>query len=168
MRKRRSIICSLLALGGALAVYLAVVGPGGPAGDADDSLAGGEPVLGDRSADLEALIDRVIQAHGGEANLARFQAATLASEGTIHFWGRHRLTEAITVRMPDRWRIESSAAGWKLTKVLAADEGWMKWDNNRVEGMSQELLAEGRVWFYVFKLTRTLLPLKDKSVTLAP
>lgn len=155
--------CVLLALGGALAAYLALTRGGAAQADLDR-----EPVQGGDAAEMKALIDTIIRAHGGEANLARFHAATMTTEGTIQFWGRHRLKEVMSVQLPDRLRIESTASVMTLTKVLAGDRGWLKRNNNQAEEMTGGLLAEGHVWFYLLKLSRTLLPLRDRAATLAP
>src|SRR5262245_2214954 len=127
---------------------------------------------GDESA-ARALVDRAIEAQGGEANLAKFQAVTLKGKGKFYgtsddgvpFTGEWATQGETHTRM----RLEFTAMGqtFKYAKVISGDKGWIKLNDDNAQPMSKEVLAEEREQLHG-SWVATLLPLKGKEFKLSP
>jgi hypothetical protein len=120
--------------------------------------------------DARALVNKAVQAHGGQAALDKFPAFKAKLKGTLQLMGE---TVAFTGRLAasgkDRQKlvIEAKAGDEKfvLVHVLNRDQGWTK-INDDTEEMDKEDLAEARAEAYAEWVT-TLAPLKDKAFKLA-
>jgi hypothetical protein len=116
-----------------------------------------------------AVIDRAITAAGGEARLAGLKAAEWTCKGTGHASTRLDFTEHCFAQWPERFRQESAieVKGKKFERALILDgeEGWIKQDGATAE-MTAAAVAELREKVHVLRLAATLLPLKEKGVTL--
>jgi hypothetical protein len=128
------------------------------------------PARADDAAAARALVDKAIKAHGGEANLAKFTAATVTMKGTFHGMGQEiPFTGEVATQGADQLKIniEVEAAGQKfrIVNVLNAGKGWTKFGDDTRE-MSKDELAEAREQAYAGWVA-TLAPLKDKMFTLA-
>lgn len=140
-------------LGTMLATML-VVGFGAPVGAADDK-------------DGKAILDKAIQALGGEAKLSKVKAATWKAKGKITFNGDdNEFTSSTTVQGLDHFQstFEGEFGGNKVkgVTVLAKDKGWRKFGDNLRE-LEGEALANEKRTVYLQVVPMTLLPLKDKA-----
>jgi hypothetical protein len=132
------------------------------------------PSLGLRAAAEEgtgarALIDRAIAAAGGEARLGRFKAAEWTCKGTAHASTELTFTDHCFAQWPEQFRNESAfeAAGEKFERALILDssQGWVKTGRSAV-AMNDATRDEFRDKVHVLCLSATLLPLREKGVTL--
>jgi hypothetical protein len=121
--------------------------------------------------EARAVIDRAITAAGGEARLSRFKAAEWTCKGTAHASTALTFTDRCFAQWPEQFRHESAieVRGEKFERALVLDgtRGWIK-SGPVTADMSDEALAELRDKVHVLRLAATLLPLKEKGVTLAP
>jgi hypothetical protein len=122
-------------------------------------------------AEPRAIIDRAIQALGGEANLSKQKAATLKGQGT--YYGADPpidYTGEWAVQLPGQLRFtaESKTEGqaFRMTLVINNDKGWFKFNDQPAMEMNKERLAEERERLYSEWIS-TLLPLKDRAFRLA-
>jgi hypothetical protein len=126
----------------------------------------------DDQAEVLAVLDKAIQACGGEAKLAQLKAATWTSKGAARSpAGPLTVTEQVAMQLPGQMRVESEvvAGGQKIKQVvvLNGDQGWVK-QNDKTEAMRKEMLAEMKESFYVAQVAHTLVPLKGKEFRLVP
>ncbi|HKI33724.1 MAG TPA: hypothetical protein VKA46_17865 [Gemmataceae bacterium] len=123
---------------------------------------------GERSP-AQAVIERAIEAAGGEARLGRFKAAEWTCKGTAHASTALAFTDRCFAQWPEKFRHESSieVRGQTIQRSLILDvgRGWIKGDGGTVT-MNDTALAELRDKVHVLRLAATLLPLKEKGVTL--
>jgi hypothetical protein len=156
----------LLTLAVALAVYLGTRGLG--AGHTEEPPpAPAAPSPGGEDAELKALVEKILKAHGGEERLRRVKYITLKSTAVLHvFGGDHKAVEVSYTALPDRWRLDSSGEGVRLLQVLLPDKGWVKRDNRATQEMAKKDFTELRDQFFHSKLITIFLPLKDPAVTL--
>lgn len=117
-------------------------------------LAGGD--------DARAVIDKAIAATGGEAKLARFNAATFKEKGTYYGMGDGLpYSSNFVMQMPDRFKMEIVGV---FTLCLDGDKGWIE-ANGEVKDMPKEEL-EVQQTNHKAGWIASLLPLKDKAFTL--
>jgi hypothetical protein len=131
------------------------------------SLAAGPVASQERAREI---VDRAITAAGGETRLAGFKAAQWTCKGTGHASSRLSFIDHCFIQWPERFRQESSieAKGQTFARALVLDgeEGWIKQGGATV-AMNGAAVAELRDKVHVLRLAATLLPLKDKGITLA-
>jgi hypothetical protein len=118
-----------------------------------------------------ALVDRAVQAQGGEAKLAKLPASMAKLKGTFHGFGAAvAFTGEFAVQGHDRSRFdiagEADGEKFHLIEVLAGNQGWAKF-NDEIEELDKEGLAEAKEQAYA-EWVATLVPLKDKMFILAP
>jgi hypothetical protein len=125
----------------------------------------------EEAAGARALLDRAISAAGGETRLERFKAAEWTCKGTAHASTDLAFTEHCFAQWPEQFRNESvvEGGGQKLERALILDgsQGWIKVEKNAVV-MNDAARDEFRDKVHVLRMSATLLPLKEKSVTLKP
>jgi hypothetical protein len=119
--------------------------------------------------DARTIIDRAIRAAGGEAKLGRLKAAEWTCKGTAHASTALAFSEHWFAQWPGQVRHESAieVMGQKFERalILDGDRGWIKDDKNTV-AMTDATRDELRDKVHVLRLAATLLPLKEKSITL--
>jgi hypothetical protein len=125
----------------------------------------------DEAAEARAVVDKAIQAAGGEAKLAGAARFTRKAAGKFYGpTGPVAFTAEWTADLPGQVResVETEADGMKFqsVKVIAGDKGWLR-VNGGVEEMDKDALAAARDEMYAAWVA-TLVPLKDKDFTLAP
>jgi hypothetical protein len=130
------------------------------------------PARADERSDAEALLDKGIKALGGEANLTKFKAATWKCKGKIHLGDEtDDFSSEWALQAPDQLRIALEVTGkqgtFKQVRVLNGDKGWIKVDNEETSELPKGTLAEEKKNMDVHWVA-TLVPLKDKSLKLAP
>ena len=133
-------------------------------------LAGGA-ARADDAADVKAVLDRAIAAHGGAGHLATSKAVTMQIKGKVYALGDGvDYTGEIAPQLPDRMRFETSptvmGTGLKIKTVVKGDKGWVAF-NDMVMEMSKEQMAEPREQMHVAAVTR-LVALRDKAYKLSP
>jgi outer membrane lipoprotein-sorting protein len=114
---------------------------------------------------VRPIIEKAIQAAGGEKQLAKYQAMTFKEKGTYYGEGTPQpYTGKYAVQFPDQFRMEIVGV---FTMVIDGNKGWMVMGGNTQE-MNKEQLAEQKESQYTGWVT-TLLPLqKDKTFQLSP
>jgi hypothetical protein len=134
-------------------------------------LAAAVPGRADDAAPLRALVEQSIQAHGGEAALAKFRAGSVKLKGTAHAMGLAiPFTGEVLTQGSDQLRVaidvEVNGQKFSFVSVLNRDKGWIRM-NDQTREMDRELVAEAQAQAYVGWVS-SLLPLKDKSFQLSP
>src|SRR5262245_41211505 len=132
-------------------------------------LAATSTARSDDGAAARALVDKAVQAHGGQATLDKLPAATIKFTGTFHGMGQAiPFTGEITTLGADRNRMEivAEAGGQKfrVVNVLDRDKAWTRMGDN-TKALDKEDLAEVQEVAYAAWVA-TLAPLKDKAFTL--
>jgi hypothetical protein len=119
-----------------------------------------------------AIVQKAIQAQGGEAQVAKLRTMRIKVEGTTNLVpGQPNLPFTVqdTWQMPDRYKTESSLRlmGQKITQtqVIDGDKGWLRADG-QVQDMPKDALAEMKEQKYAEDLDR-LGFLNDKGITLS-
>jgi len=126
------------------------------------------PVRADDAAP-QAVLEKALKAHGGEANLAKFSASAVTFKGKFHGMGQAlAMTGTLSTHRDDRLKmdIEVEAGGQKFrfATVLNGAKGWVRIADNTAE-LDKDQLAEAQhganaAW------VGTLAPLKGKPFTL--
>jgi hypothetical protein len=118
----------------------------------------------DEDKDAKSVIDKGIQAAGGEENLAKFKAMTWKEKGTYYGMGDGLpYTGTYSVQWPGQFKMEIEGV---FTIVLNGDTGWMKGEGGGIMELKDEMLAEQKENQYSGWVTH-LLPLKEKGFKLA-
>ena len=133
-------------------------------------LAGGA-ARADDAAEVKAVLDRAIAAHGGADHLAKSKATTMQIKGKVYAVGDGvDFSGDIASQLPDRMRFETSptvmGTGLKIKTVVKGDKGWVA-VNDTVTEMSKEQVAEPREQLHVSAVTR-LVALRDRAFKLSP
>jgi hypothetical protein len=125
----------------------------------------------DDKADLRAVLDKAIKAHGGAEKLAKEKATTFKAKGKFYGLGEGiDYTSDYAIQPPDKFRMtmDFEAGGMKIAVNVVCDgkKGWTK-VNDAVTEMDEEGLAELKEETYAGRV-QTLVPLiKDKGFELA-
>lgn len=127
-------------------------------------------VRADDDASTRVLVDKAIAAHGGAANLAKWQAITAKLKGTFHGTGvAIPYSGEIALQGPSQRKldIEASLGGQtvRMSRVLNGGKGWVKF-NDATKELAAHEIAEAKEearsdWVAAF------LPLKNKEFALA-
>jgi hypothetical protein len=119
-----------------------------------------------------AIVDRAIQALGGEEALGKIKAASWTTKGTITIQGNDAMVTArYTLQGLDRFRqeVEGEFGGNQIRGVttLSGDKGVRVFGDNRMD-LSGNALANQKRTVYLTWIPVTLLPLKSKEFKLMP
>lgn len=125
-----------------------------------------------RAADEPAvLIDKAVQALGGQERLSKHKAGTTKTKGSLELMGGLTFTQQITVQHPSQFKevMDLEVNGQKVT-VTTVYDGMKGWIN--VNGMTRDaddkILAELKEAGHLMRVAR-LITLKDnKTFELAP
>jgi hypothetical protein len=114
------------------------------------------------NGDAAAIVAKAIQAAGGEANLARHNAATWKETGTYYGMGDGLpYTGKYAAQLPGQFRMEIEGV---FTLVVNGDKGWVQTGGETKEMSENELALQQHNhragWI------AHLVPLKDKAFTL--
>jgi len=123
-------------------------------------------VRAEDQAKARAIIDKALQAAGGEEKLAKFKAQTFDEKGTYYGSGNGQpYTGTYSLQWPDRYRMEIKDV---FTMVVTSDKGWVKSEQGTVELTKEQLAGEHEKLYCGY--VAHLLPLKDKAymLTLLP
>jgi hypothetical protein len=126
----------------------------------------GRPARAD-DPDPKAILDKAIQALGGEEKLKKAEIATFKSKGTITFDGNeNEIKVQATVQGLDHYRSEFDGEfGGNQVKgvtVLNGDKGWRKFNDNKMD-MDEDAVANEKRSLYLQVVPMRILPLKDKG-----
>ena len=113
--------------------------------------------------DATAIIDKGIKALGGEEKLAKAEAITWKTKGTIKFNdNENEFTGFVTIKGLDHFRRESANDQFSVVVVLAGEKGWRKFGDNASE-LEGDGLANEKRRVYLEVIPATLVPLKGKG-----
>ncbi len=109
--------------------------------------------------DGRAIINKAIQAGGGEKKLAKFDSTIMKEKGTYYGMGDGLpYTSVIHMKRPNQFKMEILGV---FTLCVDGDKGWMKTDQG-VTDMPKEELATQQIGQKAGWIMH-LLPLKDKA-----
>lgn len=117
-----------------------------------------------------AVVTKAIEAHGGAANLKRYQAFKFSAKGKVYGTkGAADMSFQLACEWPDRARVTSvfESRGRQHTMLVALD-GPREWTtvDGKAGGVSKEVLAERREILHADWIA-SLRPLLDGTMTLA-
>jgi hypothetical protein len=120
-----------------------------------------------RAADATAILDKAIQALGGEEKLSKAKAVSWKAKGTISFNGSdNAITTQSTVQGLDNARQEFEGDfGGNMVKaitVVAGEKGWRRFGEDSME-LDKGSIADERRRVYLMTIPTTILPLKGKE-----
>lgn len=131
------------------------------------------PARADETTDkeIQAIVDKAIEAHGGADNLGKCKATTTKSKGKVHVQAMEiDFTSTYITQQPNQtWlevTVEVAGQSFTFLQGFDTDKGWKKF-MDKVTDMDKDALKEAREQMYSQSLVR-LLPLKGKDVTLKP
>jgi hypothetical protein len=121
-------------------------------------------------AGAQQVIDKAIQAAGGEAALSKWKAAKWSSKGTLHAMGAELpFTAQWAMYWPEKAHMsfDLEAGGMKInfTLVFNGNQGWIK-INDQLMDMDNDRLKEQKESMHLGQVAR-LVGLKDKAYTLS-
>ena len=119
-------------------------------------------------AAVNSILDKAIQALGGEAKLSKLEAYSIKSKGTVIFGGNeNQLVSESTVAGLDRFRQEfevgSQGNQFKGVVVLNGDKAWRKQGGNNTAELDAEAITHEKRSVYLQIIPTTILPLKTKA-----
>jgi hypothetical protein len=126
----------------------------------------------DEPAATRAIIEKAIQARGGEDKLAQMKAMTFKSKGKFYTMGEGAdYTGEWAIQPPDKVRVqlEAEPGGMKFTFLFVFDgkQGWMKINDTTID-LDEDALTEAKEDIHAGRV-ETLVPLlKDKRFELSP
>jgi hypothetical protein len=127
---------------------------------------------GDDAA-ARGIVTRALEAQGGEARLAKFNAATMKGAGKFYGVGDEGIpiTGDWAVQGADQMRMRASGKAmgqaFTVTTVVNGAKGWKKLNDDKADPMPRDVLAEERERMYC-NWVATLTPLRGKGFKLAP
>jgi hypothetical protein len=117
-------------------------------------------------AEVKAVIEKAIKAHGGADVLNKFLAFSAKSKGKYYGMGEGiDYTSETQIQYPDKERFVVQAGDFKFTQVVNGDKGWIV-AGAETRAMDKEQLEEAREELYAAGLTR-LTPLTGAGYKLA-
>ena len=118
---------------------------------------------GPPTGDAKSILDKGIKALGGEEKLAKAEAYSWKSKGTINFNGNeNEFNGEVTVKGLDHFRREFGNDQFNGVIVLAGDKGWRKFGDNSSE-LEGDGLANEKRRVYLEVIPTTLVALKGKG-----
>jgi hypothetical protein len=130
------------------------------------SLTFGQAIAGEKPAELEPLVEKVLKAHGGEKKLRGVHAFVEKTKTTVPS-GAFTTTDRY-IQLPDQTRLESEfELGGKRVQcaiVFAGDSGWRKMEGQPAE--PYRAAYKGKIDPLKYAGPRAWLRLKDPGHTL--
>jgi hypothetical protein len=123
-------------------------------------------------ADVKAILDKAIKAHGGEEALTKYKASQSKNKGkiTLPGLGETEFTQETSTMLPDKFKemLELDIGGQKVsvTTVVNGDKVYIKANGNEVpiNDNIKKALDDAR---FMMKSARLVSLLKDKDVELS-
>ncbi len=130
----------------------------------------------DEQAELRAVIDKAVKAHGGEANLTKYKASTWKAKGKVEVMGGIDFTgEWYESEGKVRFSLDMTVMGVAVntTQVLARDKGWVKVTAGGMVvmelEMTKEMVDEGQEQIYAQRvMSMQAFAAKEKGLELTP
>jgi hypothetical protein len=127
----------------------------------------GSPIRAADAKDATAVLDKAIQALGGQEKLSNIKAASWKGKGKITFGDNDNdFTTRSTVQGLDHFRSEFEGEfGGNQVKgvtVLAGDKGWRKFGDNNME-MDKDAVANEKRTVYLQVIPMTIVQLRQKD-----
>jgi outer membrane lipoprotein-sorting protein len=112
------------------------------------AVAGAPCSRADEAADMKALLDKALKAHGGTENLTKYKAATVKIKGVFHGLDQPiDYTGALAHQAPDQFRVEIQGEvggfAFKRIQVVNGDKGWIQL-MDKTDEMTKEQMAEAK------------------------
>jgi hypothetical protein len=125
----------------------------------------------DDDADMKALIEKAIKAHGGAEKLSKNKATTMKFKGKIYAVADGLdYTGEIAVQMPAQVRsdimFETGGMKFAVVNLVNGDKGWISL-NGKTDDMPKEAIDEAKEELYAGGLDH-LVMLKEKEFKLSP
>jgi len=129
-------------------------------------------IRADDAADMKGLIDRAVQAAGGEKEVARLHALRWKTSVTTPVSGQVPIYSDDSAALGlDQYRadleIEENGKLQRAILVVNKDKGWFK-ARGKVVDAPKDYLEPRRTLFHAVRLPELLLPLKEKTCCLSP
>lgn len=126
----------------------------------------------DDKADTRAVIDKAIQARGGEEKLAKVKAVHFKGKGKFYGMGDGiDYTGDWTIQPPDkvRFQFDFEVNGMRVAFVIVFDgkKGWMKINENTMD-MDEDAVTEIKEDVYAGRVESLVPLIKDKGFELSP
>jgi hypothetical protein len=113
--------------------------------------------------DAKSILDKAINALGGEEKLGKVNAFSWKSKGTITFDGNENTFDnQTTIKGLDQYRRESGNDQFSVVVVLDGKKGWRKFGDNGGE-LEGEMLANEKRVVYLNVIPITLVALKGNG-----
>jgi outer membrane lipoprotein-sorting protein len=117
-------------------------------------------------AEVKAIVEKAIKAHGGTEVLNKFQAMSVKEKGKFYGMGAAvDYTLEMQYQAPDKERLEIRGENFKFVQVVNGDKGWVG-VNEAPKPMDKDQLAEAREELYAANLVR-LTPLNGEGYKLS-
>jgi hypothetical protein len=128
-------------------------------------------VRADDEADMKALIEKAIKAHGGAEKLTKHKTVQIKIKGKVYaVMCGLEYTGEMSVQLPGQVRSDISftimGMNFTVIQALNGDKGWTS-INGKVDDLSKEAIAEAKEGMY-FQWVASLYPLTEKEFTFAP
>jgi hypothetical protein len=125
----------------------------------------------DDDADMKALIEKAIKAHGGAEKLSKNKATTMKFKGKVYAVADGLdYTGELALQTPGKIRtdINFEVMGMKfdVINIVNGDKGWVSL-NGKTEELPKEAVEEGKEQLYADWVGR-IYPLTDKEYKLSP
>jgi hypothetical protein len=126
------------------------------------------PAEADDKAEVKAVIDKSVKAHGGAEALSKFKMTRVVAKGTISLMGNELEFDLVGIsEIPDKFRneIKLSVMGQKIEIVEVSDgkKAWVKAMGNEMELEGEQLEEKKEQAFHNY--LESIVPLaKDKDL----
>ncbi len=125
------------------------------------------PLRAADAKDAKAVLDKAIQALGGQDKLSNIKAATWKTKGKLTFNDNEAaFTTQSTAQGLDHFRsqFEGDFGGMeiKVVTVLASDKGWRKFGDNSME-LDKDAVANEKRNVYLQVIPMTIVPLRQEG-----
>jgi hypothetical protein len=121
-------------------------------------------------SEVQAILDKAIQAHGGAERLAKPKARQTKSKGTLEVAGGITFTQDSSTQLPNQLKevMQLNVNGQNVTviTVFNGTQGWIN-ANGQTSDMDDKVLAELKEALHLIHLSR-LTNLRDKMYELSP
>jgi outer membrane lipoprotein-sorting protein len=124
------------------------------------------PSRADEKPEIKAILDKAVASLGGEANLAKYKAATWKEKmkvfvGEMVIEGRYQ----VAMQWPGCYRLESQSTENRRLSVFNGAKGWEQTSDGTVE-MDKRFAAAARGDVYLRWIPVAILPLREKAFKL--
>jgi hypothetical protein len=123
-----------------------------------------------QEVDPRGILEKAVQAHGGEAVLARNTASHSRSKGKIHLAGGLEFTSEEHVQLPDKFKsvvqIQANGTTLAVTQVFDGTHGWVADGTGRTIDLDEKAIVEIKEILHATRVGNLLAPLRDPTFNL--